>query len=251
MNFLYSSALTSVLAWGGLAADEARFAIGEWQPYTGQSLDQSGMVSEVVSAACRAAGLKASFTFFPWKRAESNVEMGTFFATFPYQATGDRAQKFRFSDTLYKSASGVLFHKGNPRTAHVSYGRVEDLKGLRVGTLAGSDAIAAPLRRAGIEVEEVQVVEQNLKKLETGRIDCVIDDRPVLFLALARSYPEGSGRRSQFWFADTAFGPAAEYKLLVSRKYPGSEELLERFNTGLRRIKQSGEYQRILKKYGM
>jgi polar amino acid transport system substrate-binding protein len=251
MKRLSILALAGFLGSGVHAAEAVRFAIGEWAPYTGQGLEQSGMAAEVVSAACKAAGLEAEYAFFPWKRAEANVETGTFFATFPYRETQDRASKFRYSETLYKSSNAILLHRGNPRTAHFKYSGAEDLRDFKVGTLAGSDAISGPLRKAGIQVEEVQGVQQNLQKLEGQRIDCVIDDKPVLFQALTKHYAADSGRRNQFWFGEGGFGPATEYKLLVSRRYPGAQELLEKFNAGLRRIKQNGEFERILKKFGL
>lgn len=251
MKNLATLALTLCLGGSGHAVEVVKFAIGEWAPYTGQGLEQSGMAAEVVTSACKAAGLEAEFAFFPWKRAEANVEAGTFFATFPYRETQDRALRFAYSETLYKSSNAILLHRGNPRTAHFKYSGTADLRELTVGTLAGSDAISGPLRKAGIHVEEVQGVQQNLQKLEGHRIDCVIDDKPVLFQALAKHYPADSGRRNQFWFAEGGFGPATEYKLLVSKKDPRARELLEKFNAGLRRIKQNGEFERILKKFGL
>jgi polar amino acid transport system substrate-binding protein len=242
--------LAGFLGGGIRAAEVVRFAIGEWAPYTGRGLEQSGMAAEVVSAACKAAGLEAEFTFFPWKRAEANVETGAFFATFPYRETPDRALKFHYSETLYTSTNAILLHRGNPRTAHFKYSGAEDLKAFKVGTLAGSDAISNPLRKAGIQVEEVQNVQQNLQKLEGQRIDCVIDDKPVLFQAI-RTHDPDPGRRNLFWFGEGGFGPATEYKLLVSRRFPGAQERLEKFNAGLRRIKQNGEFQRILKRFGL
>ena len=122
---------------------------------------------------------------------------------------------------------------------------------MRVGTLAGSDAVSLPLQRAGADIYEVQDITQNLMKLEGHRLDCVVDDRPVLRAALEVYCGKDLRRRDQFYFADAAFGPATEYRLMVSRRYPGSRDLLEKFNAGLRKLKTTGEYQRLLKQHGM
>ena len=121
--------LAGLLAFGLQAADTAKFAIGEWEPYTGQKLEGNGMATEIVVAACAAAGIKPEFEFSPWKRAEASVEEGSCFATFPYQASKEREGKFEFSDLLCKSANGILFHKGNPRTATFVFNKPEDIKG--------------------------------------------------------------------------------------------------------------------------
>lgn len=251
MNRLAAAVLASLAGLGLFAADRVRFAIGEWEPYTGQNMEAYGMASEVVTAACAATGLKVEYEFFPWKRAEANVQRGTHFATFPYQETADREPKYYFSDSLCRSTNGILLHRGNARIASFSYANPEDLKGFRVGTLAGSDAINLPLRNAGAEVEEVQNVEQNLKKLEMNYLDCVIDDRPVLHMAVKKLFGADLAKRSEFYLADKGFGGVTDYKLMVSRTYPNARDLLARFNAGLKLIKANGEYPKILKKYGM
>jgi polar amino acid transport system substrate-binding protein len=251
MKRLVVTTLASFLGLGCLAAESVKFAIGEWEPYTGQKMEAYGMVSEVVAAACAAGGLVAAFEFFPWKRAEAGVEGGTYFATFPYQETLERDPVYYFSEFLCRSSNGILLHKSNAKTAHFTYSSPDDLNGFNIGTLAGSDAINLPLRHSRASVEEVQTVEQNLKKLEAYRLDAVIDDRPVLFLATKKYCGTDAEKLSQFYFSEKGFGSTTEYKLMVSRKYPNSRELLVKFNTGLKLIKASGEYQKILKKYGL
>jgi polar amino acid transport system substrate-binding protein len=209
------------------------------------------MASELVSAACAAAGLKAEFQFSPWKRAEASVEDGTCFATFPYQDTRDRESRFDFSDSLFKSANRLLYHTSNPKSARLVYGRPEDLKDFKVGSLLGSDAVNQPLRRAGALVEEVQSVEQNLVKLALDRLDFVVDDQLVLAHAVRQTYGFDPGKDALFDFNDKGVGASTDYHLMVSRKYPQAKELLKRFNAGLKRLVASEQYQKILRKYGL
>jgi len=250
-NSLAITILAGLLGFGLQAADSVRFAIGEWEPYTGQELEANGLAAEIVSAACAAAAIKAHFEFSPWKRAEASVEGGSSFATFPYQASRERAGKFGFSDPICKSSNGILFHKGNSRTAHFVYSRPEDLKGLKVGGLLGSDVINLPIKEAGGLLEEVQSVDQNITKLALDRIDLVIDDRPVLFQAVKKASGADPAKLGTFAFADKGFGATTEYRLMVSRKYPQAGPLLARFNAGLKKITTSGLYRKILKKYGL
>lgn len=236
---------------GLFAADPVRFAIGEWAPYTSQGQAFHGLAAEIVTAASQAAGLQPDYQFFPWKRAEARVLDGTFFATFPYQETPERAGAFLFSEVICRSSNALLLHRGNPRMDAFRYAKAEDLSGVRVGTLAGSDAVSQPLQKAGALIEEVQAVEQNLRKLEVDRIDCIIDDRPVLYTALVAYCGHDSQRLDRFYFAERSFGSATDYRLMVSMRYPDARNLLARFNAGLRKIKTSGDYQKILRKYGL
>jgi polar amino acid transport system substrate-binding protein len=235
----------------GPALGKVRFAIGEWAPYTGEKLEERGMAAELVSAACAAAGLKAEFEFTPWKRAEANVEMGTCFATFPYQDTREREARYDFSDSLFRSSNRLLYHTSNARTAGFVLRRPEDLKGFKVGTLLGADALNGPLRRTGASVEEVESVEQNLVKLAMDRIDFVADDQLVLAEAVRTVYGFDPGRNALFDFNEIRMGSGTDYHLMVSRKYPHAKELLERFNAGLKKLAASGQYGKILKKYGL
>ena len=178
-------ALAGLLSSCLFAADTVTFVVGEWGPYTGQEMPGHGLATEIVSAACAAEGLSADVSFRPWKRAEVDVSKGASFATFPYQLIPERTDSFMFSDTICTSAMAILVAQGNPRTAALDVNRPEDLKGLQVGIVVGTDAVRFPLQKAGIAAEEVETPAQNLKKLELGRIDCIIDDRAVLLQTLA------------------------------------------------------------------
>jgi len=226
-----------------------RFAIGEWLPYTGEKAVNYGMASEVVSAACKAAGLTAEYDFAPWKRSENNVLTAKNFGTFPYKAIESRMDKFLFSDTLFSNSFGIVMKKDNPKIAGFTYTKPEDFKGFNVGIIAGTDAIKNALKAVGVEVEEVQEAKQNLNKLEAGRIDFYIDDKAVIYQAITENYP--GDKAGEFVFADNGFGETNDWKIMVGKDYPGAADILAKINGGLAKIKESGEFDTIMKKYGM
>ena len=225
-----------------------KFAVGEWDPYTGETMPGNGMAVEIVSAACAAVGLKTEYHYFHWKRAENNVLTGNHAATFPYKELPERMTDFVFSNTLFASHFAILMHKNNYKTERFKFSTVEDFAHHTVGIVSGTDAIKNPLQRAGVKVEDVATALQNIKKLEAGRIDFYIDDKAVIYQTL-KNYPEE--KSANFIFAEQDFGETNDFKIMISRKYPNSSTLLTQINTGLDIIKQSGEYQRILGKYGL
>ena len=111
-------------------AQSVKFAIGEWEPYTGQKLPGNGLAAEIVTAASKAAGLAPAYEFTPWKRAESTVAQNQNFATFPYLQTPERASKFIFSDVLFASGLRVTLFKNNEKTKSLKFNEPGDLKGL-------------------------------------------------------------------------------------------------------------------------
>lgn len=226
-----------------------RFAIGEWSPYTSSSLPGQGMAAEIVTAACATVGLTAVYDFFPWKRAEANVAAGTHFGTFPYKELKERQSGYRFSGTLFSSRFGILMRKSSNRTAGFRYAGIEDLRSYSVGIVTGTDAIRIPLENVGVKVEAVASSDQNLKKLLAGRIDFYIDDKAVIHQELQKNFSPQT--LHEVAFVETGFGERNDFKIMVSMRYPNSAALVERINDGLARIRDSGELERIMTKYGL
>lgn len=228
---------------------EVKFAIGEWEPYTGKNMELSGMAVEIVRAACNAAGLQETFEFLPWKRAENQVMTGSYFGTFPYKEMKERMADYNFSTTLFTSSFGVLIHKNNAKTKDFQLQKPEDLLSYTIGIVTGTDAIRIPLEEIGVHVEDVPTSSQNIKKLEVGRIDFYIDDKAVIFQALRRIY--SAEQMAGFVFLEGDFGDKNDFKIMISKKYPQNGVLLEKINDGINKIIESGEHKAILTKYGL
>jgi polar amino acid transport system substrate-binding protein len=248
---LLISILFSLLFIGNVSAEDTKgkFVIGEWEPYTGEKMDNYGMAAEIVTAACKAAGIVGEYEFAPWKRAENNVLTGISFGTFPYKEIEERKANYKFSNTLFSSSFAILIHKKNPKTSNFKFAKAEDLKNYTVGIVAGTDAIKIPLEKAGIKVEEVLTGDQNLKKLAAGRIDFYIDDKMVIFQALKKNYK--ADQSADFEFLQSDFGEKNDFKVMISQKYPESNILLDKLNDGIKKIADSGEQKAILAKYGL
>ncbi|MCX7655881.1 MAG: transporter substrate-binding domain-containing protein [Treponemataceae bacterium] len=210
-------------------------AIGEWSPYTGETLLDHGYASRVVSMAFRASGLVPVYHFFPWNRCEYLVKKGEFFATFPYLKIPEREKDFLFSDPLFVSSVRILRYGPNQRTASFVYdGRPISLRPFRVGTTEGTNAVIYPLKAAGVAVEASRTLDMAVKKLAAGRLDFVVEEEETLRDSLRRLFPHDI---SSFDFLTTPFLAQQEYRLMVSKRYPGADNFLDRFNEGLRKIK--------------
>ena len=238
-----------LLAGPDLAADGTKipFAIGEWAPYTGSDLAGNGMAAEIVSAACSAVGLHAKFEYLPWKRAESVVAFGSHFGTFPFRTTKVRKGVHWVSAPIFNSRFSIVIMKNQGRLRQFTITRREDLKGYRAGIVSGTEWVRTALEEIGVDVEEAPGVEDNFRKLAAGRIDVYIDDEAVIRRALMNS---PASRTDSFVVLDQPFSDVQDFHIMVSRAFPDSRHLLARVNEGFEKIKRSGEYQRILKRYG-
>lgn len=242
--------LTLILSTGVCFAENMRIdiATGEWPPFSSEKLPEYGRATALVTTICKAAGIQPAYKFFPWKRAEQKVARGEIFAAFPYAISEERREIYDFSEPLFYGINVFMYYSRNPRTESFdTYSNPEDFRGYRIGGISGS-FLSATFENAGLDFEPTTSIDQSIHKLVAGRLDFCIDDRLVLYDAIRRLYPNDI---KQFKFLAKPFGKKTPTGLLVSRAYPGAQELLEKFNMGLTIIKQNGEYDRIIKKYHM
>ncbi len=228
------------------AGNEVPFAIGEWSPFTGRTLQEYGMAAEIVSVVCDRAGITPNYAFYPWKRAEHHVRQGKAFATFPFRRTKEREKDFLFSDPVIKSAVGILRHKAHS-PKDFKFESPGDVKGYKIGLTTG-DAHTQQLLDNGARVEATEVIDQSIKKLRSGRLDLVVEERIVTFDAVKRLFPN---EIDKFEFYEKNFQDGLSWGLMISRKYPDGERIMHQFNEALKSIRKDGTLDKIYKKYGL
>lgn len=235
--------ITLFLAAQDATQDSILFNSGTWEPYTFAS-EGKGVVTEIVIAACAAAAIKIDLKFLPWERCEYNIQNGIAFATFPYRITEERKQKYYFSDELIQSRGKIFYWEG--RGKNIDWQTLKDFGAVRWGGLQGYWYINE-LKKQEISYVAIETIEQALLMLKSGRIQYFIEDELVCLDAAKRVL---SGDLDKLKMVSK---PANESSLhlMVSRQYPNSKMLLERFNKGLALIKSNGIYAEILKKYNI
>lgn len=220
------------------------FATGEYRPYSSEKISGFGVTTELISAICSAAGIQPQFIFLPWKRIEQHLFQGSVFAAFPYSENAERKLKFDFSEDLYEVSYSLVGHVGNPKTQALSGNeKISDLKDFRFGIIAGSFS-EPKLKELGVHYKAVSTVDQLLGMLRLNRFDFYIDDELIVSNAAQRLFP---AETADFNILKVPFDKS-KATLMVSRAYPNSTEILRRFNTGLAKIKETGEYELIIKK---
>ncbi len=112
-----------------------------------------------------------------------------------------------------------------------------DLPGKKVATVAGSTA-ANYLRRNDIRPLEYTRIEQAIEALETGIVQAVVYDAPILLYHAAH---EGKGKVQM---AGTIFQPET-YGIL----FPDESPLRKAVNPALLKLQESGEYRALYRRY--
>ncbi|MCP4369472.1 MAG: amino acid ABC transporter substrate-binding protein [Deltaproteobacteria bacterium] len=218
-------------------------ATGEYAPYTSAEMEGYGLMTEIVSATVKEMGFEPEYVFHPWRRCENSVREGRIWATFPYGLTEERAKNFFFSDVLLVTSTKFFYSKKHQKQK-ITWETLEDLKPYKIGGVLGY-YYEKEFQQAGLNVEYTDTEEFCIKMLRFGRIDLFPQDVAVGWALIKKYFPE---EIENFGVLDKAHETSGYY-LMVSKTYPKTKDLLQKFNAALKRIKQHGVIERIVQKY--
>lgn len=229
------------------AVSQILLVSGDWAPYVYETPDDHSPIVAIVIAAFQEVGMTPKIAYYPWKRAEDITLQGTAFAAFPYAFTPERAKDFDFSDPLYISQSRI-FYNTQIHPDGIPFETLEDLRGYTVGGLLGGwyEPIFAEV---GLKTEYTDSIQANIDKLALGRIDVFVEEANAGWFTIRELYPDKVDQFATVAKPVEAPGFESDLRLLVSRTYPHSAELLAQFNTGLAAIRANGKYKEILEQY--
>ena len=113
----------------------------------------------------------------------------------------------------------------------------QDLAGKRVAVTAGSTG-AAYLKQQNIDAMEVAQIDQAYAALLDGKVQAIVGDAPVLLYFASH---DGKGKAQT---AGPVFRPES-YGIL----FPDGSPLRKQVNEAMLRLKESGEYRMLYRKY--
>jgi len=219
------------------------FSVVDYPPYLIVSDDgtsATGMDVEITQAAFSAVGIKADVNVLPWKRIVKLMELGSIPGTLSCSKRADRLPYMLFSDELsYVNRVAISrndFDAGSINT-------IDDLSRFSVVTVDGW----------GMQKQLVKhnIVHQTTPDLE-GAIKAIrYRDIDILYVAEfpALHYAKKFGVHQDLKVKYIGTEPKLPLHLCVSKKYPNSQEIVDKFNNGLHKIKSDGTYLEIQSKY--
>ncbi|MBF8808168.1 MAG: amino acid ABC transporter substrate-binding protein/permease [Enterococcus lacertideformus] len=150
--------------------------------------------------------------------------------------TDERKKNYDFSDPYFDSGIQIAVKKGNK-----SIKSYEDLKGKKVGAKVGTesaDFLSAHESQYGYTIKYFDAADQLYDGIKVGAIDAMMDDYPVIGYAIK------NGQELETPITKESGG---QYAFAVKKgQHP---ELLQMFNEGLKELKRTGKYDKILNKY--
>ncbi len=210
----------------------------EYPPYTGKNM---GVLDEIVVRAFQQVGYHVTVKCHPWARALQEVKKGDVDALIGMWYRQEREEWLLFSPPLF--ANEVGFYKRKDQS--IEFQGYEGLKPYRIGTVRGYSYPHAFVQ-ATLTIEEVTTDEQNLQKLNVGRIQLAVIDKGVAIHLIKTNFPE---------FAETLewVEPPIDQTplhLAFSKQAKDYQKKLEDFLRGYQLLVENGTVAKIKEKYG-
>ncbi|MDO6441759.1 ABC transporter substrate-binding protein [Marinobacter sp. 2_MG-2023] len=241
--------LMVALSFGGIASVSASeklyFYTENFPPYNmsasgrafeHQGEDIDGICTEMVKAILQATDLDYVIKLRNWdygySRALNKANHGVFCTTY----TEARAPNFKWVGPLTKNLWTIFAASGS----NLNIEKLEDMKGMTFGGYR-NDVMTEYLLERGYKVSAIESDDLNPKRLELGQVDVWIADR--LAGPYFASQQDVEGLEPVYSFNDT--------ELYLAMNPDTSEDIIQKLNEGLQKIKSSGMYEAIETKYGL
>jgi len=228
-------------AWAG----EYSFVTLEFPPmeYTDTDGKVKGIAVEMVTYIMNQLGHTVYIKAYPWTRALDMVQEGNADAIFTAYKTPEREELLDYC-TQALLPQVVYFYK--KKGSDITFdGNLEALKGKRIGVVSTiSYGNKFDQSKTTLRVEKVNQLEQNFQKLLLGRIDLVISNVYT-----------GEYTIRKLGLGDEIMRVLQEIESIASyvafSKKRNLIDLRDQFDRQIIELKNSGEYSKILSKFGV
>lgn len=199
--------------------------------------ERVGIDLELLDAIAKEEGFKYEVDAVGFDAAMAAVESGQSDGMIAGMSiTEERKEKYDFSDSYYTSKVCFATEKGSDIKT------LEDLKGknvvAKVGTV-GAKYAEKMAKKYDFKVKQVEGSAMMYQEVTSGNAVACFEDYPVMNYEIKEN-----GQKLQVPFISDS---GSEYGFAV--KKGENSELIEKFNSGLKKIKENGEYQKIIDKY--
>jgi len=227
---------------GSQAKEVITLAIGDWAPYT-SSTEVNGKIAEhIVREAFSLENIDVKYKYYPWKRSLVLVKRGDEIGTFPWYKTAKREKDFIISREAIMVSKTVFFHL---KSLNLQWDKYSDLKNYKIGATLGF-YYTTHLNNKGLKVEEVPREELNFKKLLRGRLDIVPADFYVGYNVIYKLY---TPQKAALFTNHPKSILHDRMYLMISRHVSNAQEIADRFDKGLLKLKGTGRYDKIISEF--
>jgi polar amino acid transport system substrate-binding protein len=250
LGVFFVSLFLGAVAW----ADNKTLPIGatEWPPFEYAAPDGKpiGTDTEIIEQVVRRMGYVPEMRLQPWKRIEQSGVDGTLAAVYSIIKTAEREKSFYYTDAINRSKHAFFKRKDD----RIDWKEFSDLKAKRMALSAGyaypkifEEAVKQKVFRTVVETFGDNPELTNLRQLQQGGADLFVCEISVCQHLIKTHADE----LKNVDYISRTIDSGVPVHAGFSKKWPGSEQLVKRFNAELKRFIAEGERNRIFKKYGI
>ncbi len=244
MERLHRWLLVLVLLAPGMAgAEPLRLVADPWPPFTGQTLPNNGLATDLVATALSRAGYATHYDEVPWTRAVRGLQHAEYDVLVSAWFSEERAEFGYFSQPYLLNRIRFLRRKGTA----IEFRSLSDLYPYRIAVVRGyaySSEFSSDPRLTKVEVGSF---ESGARMLQRQRVDLVLEDEYVANFHLGRSLKKIAGELEFLPLALSENG----LHILIRRSLPEHQRVAERFNQAIAAMQADGSYAQILKRHGL
>ncbi len=210
-------------------------------PYTTPEIAGDGFLVAITRAAFNVSGYQLKLTYLPWTRLLVESKADRYHGILGIWFRPARQSWLAFSQPIGVNNTVLFKHKD----FKFDFSGFNSLQPYTLGVVRGY-AQPDALKWVDVKIEEVSRDELNVDKLVKRRIEFTLMDQMVMQYLLNKKYPNVN--------AIEEVGVVVESEdtfVAFSKAGPKYQEILRDFNLGLKTIRLSGTFSKIMKQYGV
>lgn len=202
-----------------------------------------GFDVDIVRAAFAIEGVAVHFKLMPWKRIMRDTEAGIILGAVSCRPLPSREKFAYFSDSVSRSANTLVTRKHflDGQTP-ISLEMLKQYKTIAVNGWSQTNILA----NAAVPFMRVNGLSQGFNVLLRRNQDVFMTEQDGAIFEANRL-----GLLDKVSFYDVADLADQHYAVCLSKKYPEAKKWRDLLNKGLTHIKANGEWNVILKRYGL
>ncbi|MEN9868809.1 MAG: hypothetical protein RL748_4399 [Pseudomonadota bacterium] len=220
-----------------------KIATGELAPYATESRTDRGIALAIVRRAFELSGYQVQFTFLPWSRALAETRLGKWDGTAYWGHKPEHDAGFFLSENVLTEQWVFVYRKAIPFDWH----SLEDLRPWRIAMIQDytyTPEIWAMANAGKFRMDRHKDDLAVLKMMLLDRVDIAPMERNVACDLLSRHFTAAESAKLAAhpkWMTDTF-----TTHLMLPRTLEASAGRIDDFNKGLKKLRASGEYVKLL-----
>lgn len=200
--------------------------------------DIEGFDIDLLNAIAKAEGFKVEFVNTAWEGIFTSLTTNkNDILISAITITPDRQKEMNFSDPYFESTNYIAV----PEDSQIK--TLDELKGKNISVqqgTTGDEAITKFLGKDYTGIKRFKGTPEAFLELRNNKVDAAVADSGVVMIYL-KNNPDAKLKIVK----DDQF-PKESYGIAVNK---GASELLNKINSGLKKVKENGEYDKIFEKY--